>query len=250
MKYNNSDLEYLKKYIKENKLDDNYYNNCIKKLEQGIPIQYIIGNVDFYGNIIKVNKSVLIPRFETELLIDKTIKKIKTIFNNQEVDIIDLGTGSGCIAITLKKEVASNVDALDISSDAIKLAEENAKDNNVEINFINKDMTIYKEKKYDVIISNPPYIKYDEEIMDIVKNNEPHLALYADEDGLYFYKRIIDNIPFITKEKYLICFEIGYTQAESIMDYAKKKLNNVNISIEKDYSNKDRFIFITKESEK
>ena len=82
MKYNNSDIEYLKKYIKESNLDDNYYQECLKKLESGTPIQYIIGNVDFYGNIIKVNESVLIPRFETELLVDKTINKIKKIFNN------------------------------------------------------------------------------------------------------------------------------------------------------------------------
>ena len=247
MKYNNSDLEYLNKYVKENNLDDNYYNKCLKQLESNIPIQYIIGNVNFYGNIIKVNKHVLIPRFETELLVDLTIKKINKIFYNQKIDILDLGTGSGCIAITLKKETNSNIDALDISKEAISVAKENAKDNNIDINFINKDMTTYKEKKYDVIISNPPYIKYDEEIMDIVKDNEPHLALYAEDNGLYFYKKIIDNIPYITKDKYLVCFEIGYTQAKDIIDYANKHLSNINISVEKDYSNKDRFIFITKE---
>lgn len=249
MKYKNSDIEYLKKYIKESNLDNNYYQECLKKLEKGIPIQYIIGNVDFYGNIIKVNESVLIPRFETELLVDLTIKKIKKTFNNQKIDILDLGTGSGCIAITLKKEINSNVDALDISNEALNIAKNNAKENNVKINFINQDMSTYKEKKYDVIISNPPYIKYDEEIMDIVKNNEPHLALYAEDDGLYFYKRIIDNIPYITKEKYLVCFEIGYTQGKSILEYANNKLDKVYISIEKDYSDKDRFIFITNEPE-
>ena len=92
MKYNNSDIEYLKKYIKENNLDDTYLNKCIQELEQGKPIQYIIGNVDFYGNIIKVNESVLIPRFETELLVDLTIKKSKEIFNSK-IDILDLAKG-------------------------------------------------------------------------------------------------------------------------------------------------------------
>jgi len=250
MKYNSSDLEYLKKYIKENNLDDNYLEDCLKKLEQGHPIQYIIGNVDFYGNIIKVNKSVLIPRFETELLVDLTIKKIKKIFPNQKIDILDLGTGSGCIAITLKKEINSYVDALDISIDAINTAKLNATYNDVEINFIHQDMSTYKEKKYDVIISNPPYIKYDEEIMEVVKNNEPHLALYAKDNGLYFYKHIINNIPYITKEKYLVCFEIGYLQADYIVDYAIKHLQDINIIVDKDYSEKDRFIFITKESNK
>lgn len=247
MKYNTSDIEYLKKYIKDNNLDDNYYHKCLKQIETGKPIQYIIGNVDFYGNIINVNESVLIPRFETELLVDITIKKIKSIFKDKQVDILDLGTGSGCIAIALKKELNSNVDALDISIDALNVAKQNATSNNVEINFINHDMTIYKDKRYDVIISNPPYIRYDEEIMELVKNNEPHLALYAEDNGLYFYKHIIDNIPYITKEKYLICFEIGYLQADSIVDYANKHLSNINISVEKDYSNKDRFIFITNE---
>ncbi len=245
MKYNQNDIEYLRKYIKNNKLDEDYYNKCLKQLEQGIPIQYIIGNVDFYGNIIKVNKNVLIPRFETELLVDKTINKIKKYFSNQKIDILDLGTGSGCIAISLKKEINSNVDALDISKEALEIAKQNAIDNKVNISFINKDMTTYKDKKYDVIISNPPYIRYDEEIMDIVKNNEPHLALYAQDNGLYFYKKILENISYITKDKYLICFEIGYSQSTDIVDIANKYLTNIDISIEKDYSNRDRFIFIT-----
>lgn len=245
MKYNQNDIEYLKKYIKENNLDNNYYNNCLKELEQGKPIQYIIGNVDFYGNIIKVNNLVLIPRFETELLVDLTIKKIKKYFPNQNIDILDLGTGSGCIAISLKKEINSNIDALDISKEALELAKQNAIDNHVDINFINKDMTTFKDKKYDIIISNPPYISYDEEIMDIVRNNEPHLALYAKDNGLYFYKKILENIPYITKENYLICFEIGQSQSTAIVDIAKRILKDINISVDKDYSGKDRFIFIT-----
>lgn len=245
MKYNKSDIDYLNKYIKENNLDNDYYDKCLKELEKGKPIQYIIGNVNFYGNIIKVNKDVLIPRYETELLVDKTIKKIKKHFNNKKIDILDMGTGSGCIAISLKKEIDSNIDAIDISNKALKLAKENAKLNNTEINFINNDITTYKEKKYDVIISNPPYISYNEEIMDIVKNNEPHIALYAKDDGLYFYKKIIENIKYITKDKYLICLEIGNTQKEPIISIIKEQLKDVSISGELDYSNNDRFIFIT-----
>lgn len=247
MKYNQSDLEYLKKYIKEENLDDTYYQNCLKQLETGKPIQYIIGSVNFYGFTIKVNDSVLIPRFETELLVDKTIKKMKTLYPSQKVDILDLGTGSGCIAIALKKTLDSNVDALDISKDALKVAKENAHLNGADIYFLERDMATYKEKKYDVIVSNPPYIRYDEEIMDIVKNNEPHLALYAEKEGLYFYEQIIKNIPYITKQNFLVCFEIGYMQSTAIVDIAKKNLQNVSISVEKDYSGKDRFIFITNE---
>lgn len=245
MKYRVSDIEYLKKYIKDNNLDDIFYNNCLKELEKGRPIQYIIGEVNFYGYDFKVNENVLIPRFETELLVDKTIKKINKLFMNKHVDILDLGTGSGCIAISLKKEINSSVDAVDISKEALEVAKHNAKNNNVDINFINRDMCKYVEKRYDVIISNPPYIAYDEEIMDIVKDNEPHKALYADNNGLYFYEKIIENIPKITKDKYLICFEIGYTQSTAVVDMAKNKLGDINISVEKDYANLDRFVFIT-----
>lgn len=245
IKYNENDINYLKKYIQEHNLDINYYNKCIEKLSSGKPIQYIIGEVNFYGYDFKVNEHVLIPRYETELLVDKAIKKIKKLFMNKPVDIIDFGTGSGCIAITLKKELAGNVDALDLSKEALDIAKINAKNNNVNVNFINQDMTTYTDKLYDIIISNPPYIAYDEEIMEIVKNNEPHSALYAANNGLYFYEKIIDNIPKITKEKYLICFEIGCTQSTAIVDIAKTKLKNINISVEKDYANLDRFIFIT-----
>ena len=245
MKYNKSDIEYLNKYIKEHNLDETYYNKCLKELEKGRPIQYIIGEVNFYGYDFKVDENVLIPRFETELLVDKTIKKIKKYFNNNKVDILDLGTGSGCIAITLKKELNSSVDAIDISKEAIDIAKYNAKSNNVDINLINEDMTKYYGRQYDVIISNPPYISHNEEIMDIVKDNEPHIALYADNEGLYYYEEIIKNIKNITKDKYLVCFEIGCTQGKQITDIANKYLKDVNISIEKDYANLDRYVFIT-----
>lgn len=245
MKYRKSDIEYLNKYIKENNLDDIYYHKCLSELEKGRPIQYIIGEVNFYGYNFKVNENVLIPRFETELLVDKTIKKIKKLFVNKTVDIVDLGTGSGCIAITLKKELDCNVDVVDISKEALEVAKENADNNDVNISFINKDMTKYTDKQYDVIISNPPYISHNEKIMDIVKKNEPNIALYADNDGLYYYEKIIENISKITKDKYLICFEIGSSQGTTIVDIAKRYLKDINISVEKDYAGLDRFVFIT-----
>jgi len=245
MKYKESDIAYLKKYIKENNLDDAYYQKCLKKLDKGLPIQYIIENVNFYGYPIKVNKNVLIPRFETELLVDLTIKKIKSYFPNQKVNILDLGTGSGCIAITLYKEIPSILTAIDISQKALNVAKQNAKINSANINFQLKDMTTYKENKYDVIISNPPYISYTEQIMDIVKNNEPKEALYAPNNGLYYYEKIIENIPYITNKKYLVCLEIGQSQSKEIIKIISKSLKNVTITVEKDYSKRDRFIFIT-----
>ena len=231
-------IEYLKKYLQDKDID-----TAIKELENGIPVQYIVGNVDFYGNTINVNKNVLIPRFETELLVDKTIKYIKTNFKNR-VDILDIATGSGCIAITLKKEIDSTVDASDISEEALKVARENALNNKVDINFINSDMLTNITKKYDIIISNPPYLTKEDDIMDIVKNNEPEIALYAKDNGLYYYDVILKNIKNNLKDKYLIAFEIGYTQGEAIKNIALKYLDNINVKIEKDYSNKDRFVFI------
>lgn len=233
-------VAYLRKYLEKDKLEEG-----IALLKKGIPVQYIVGNVDFYGNIIRVDKNVLIPRFETELLVDKTIKRINKYFNNKLIRILELGTGSGCIAISLKKEINSIIDAIDISKEALSVAIDNAKINNVDINFMLADMTTYKDKKYDVIISNPPYIKKDELIMDMVKDNEPNIALYADDNGLYYYKKIIDNINYLTNDKYLICFEIGYTQGKYIEEYAKDNLSDITVSIEKDYNDRDRFIFIT-----
>ena len=230
--------EYLKKYLDKDKLEEG-----LEQLKQGIPVQYIVGNVNFYGNTINVNKNVLIPRFETELLVDKTIKYIKNNFKHH-VDILDIATGSGCIAITLKKEIDSTVDASDISESALKVAQKNALNNKVDINFINSDMLTNITKKYDIIISNPPYLTKEDDIMDIVKNNEPEIALYAKDNGLYYYDVILKNIKNNLKDKYLIAFEIGYTQGEAIKNLALKYLDNINVKIEKDYSNKDRFVFI------
>ena len=136
------------------------------------------------------------------------------------------------------------MDAVDISSDALSVARENAKINNVDINFYEGDMLKPLNKKYDVIISNPPYISYNEEIMDIVKSNEPHLALYAEDNGLYFYNKILEGASKYLKDKSLLAFEIGYTQGREIISTAKKYFPQAKILLEKDLQNRDRFIFI------
>lgn len=229
-----TDIDYLKKYYKGN------IDTAIKMLNNGEPVQYIVGDVDFYGNKIKVDKRVLIPRFETEGLVEIALKYL----SNTNIDVVDLGTGSGCIAITLKKKLPSiNIDAVDISSDALDLAKENAVINNVDVNFIKGDILKQLNKKYDVIISNPPYISYDEEVMDIVKNNEPNIALYADNNGLYFYEEILKNCRNYLKDKYFIFFEIGYNQGESIKELALHYLN-CNVEIKKDLQGFDRYIII------
>lgn len=233
-----NNIEYLKKYLKDKTLDEG-----IELLNKGIPVQYIVGNVDFYGYNFKVNENVLIPRFETEELVEKTIKYINK-YLDKKVDILDLGTGSGCIAITLKKELDCNVDAVDISPKALEIAKLNAKNNNVDITFYEGDMLNPINKIYDVIISNPPYIAYNEEIMEIVKNNEPHTALYAEDNGLKYYKDIISNANKYLKEKSIIAFEIGEKQGKLILEYAKNYFKDSIITIEKDMQNRDRFVFI------
>lgn len=232
------EIKYLKKYYKGDLL------SAIERLEKGEPVQYIVGDVDFYGNIIKVDKRVLIPRRETEELIEKALKHINSSITN----IADLGTGSGCIAITLKKMMPdASIDAVDISSEALDVAKINAKLNKVDINFYLGNMLEPLKGKYDLIISNPPYIAHDEEIMDIVKNNEPLNALYADNNGLYYYEEILKNCSNYLCDNYLIAFEIGYNQGEDITFLAHKYLNNVNVVIEKDLQGFDRFCFIKKE---
>lgn len=229
--------EYLKKYVKEN------IEEAIERYKNGEPIQYIIGDVNFYGNTIKVNKNVLIPRFETEELVEKTIKRINDKFD-KKINILDLCTGSGCIAITLKKELNSNVTATDISSDALEVAKENIKLNNVDIKLINSDLFNNIEGKFDCIISNPPYISYDEEIDELVKNNEPDIALYAPNNGLYFYEEILKNIKNYLNNEFIIAFEIGYKQGNDLVKITNKYLDNVNVSVEKDLQGRDRFLFI------
>ena len=234
-----NEIEYLKKYLPSDKLEDG-----IKRLNNGEPVQYIVRNVDFYGYKINVNKNVLIPRFETEELVFKTINLIKKNLN-ENIKVLDIGTGSGCISIALKKEIPGlDITAVDISEDALVVAKNNALENNCEINFIKSDLFNNIDDKYDLIISNPPYISYDEQIMDIVKKNEPHLALYAKNNGLYFYEEIIKNSSNYLNDKNIIAFEIGYLQANEIKKMAHKYYPNSNIIIEKDMQEKDRFVFI------
>ena len=238
-----NELEYLKKYIhKEDNLEE-----AIKRLEAGEPVQYIVGDVDFYGNILKVNKNVLIPRRETEELVEKTKKYIKK-YLNENISIIDIGTGSGCIPISLKKLLPNTtITAVDISPEALEVARDNAQLNNVDIAFLQSDVFSNVTNKYDCIISNPPYIRYDEEIMDIVKQNEPHLALFAEDNGLYFYKKIINESDKYLNKRFVIAFEIGEEQGQDIINIAKNKYPNAKVILEKDLQHFDRFIFIINE---
>lgn len=232
-----SDIDYLKKYY------DGDISEGIKLLESGVPVQYIVGNVDFYGYNFLVNKNVLIPRFETEELVDYTIKYVRKYFDDS-VRIVDLGCGSGAISVSLSKELGVTVDAVDISSDALNVSKENCVKNGASVNFYLGNMLDPLHDKYDVIISNPPYISYDEDIDDVVRDNEPHIALFADNDGLYFYDYILKNCSSYLNDRFLIAFEIGCTQGDRVRDLAYKYLGDVSVSVLKDLSDRDRFVFI------
>ena len=236
-------LTILDKEVSEDIIKE--YKYRVDELRKGRPIQYIIGNVNFCGNILDINENVLIPRFETEQLVVNTIEKINELWPNQNIDLIDLGTGSGAIGLTIKKRLPNvNVTLLDISDKALEVAKHNANKLELNVKFILNDMLENLANKYDVIISNPPYIKTNEEIEEIVKNNEPHLALYAGDDGLDCYRKILSHVKENINDKYLIAFEIGDTQKEDLFNLTSEYLTNYNIECQKDFSNRDRMIFI------
>lgn len=230
-----ADLKLLKKLYPHN------FEEIEQKLKEYYPIQYLIGYVDFYNTKINVNENVLIPRFETEVLVDKTIKFLK---NKNYKSLIDICTGSGCIAITLKKHTNLEVDACDISDKAIEVAKDNAKENDVNINFFKLDILKgAPAKKYDSIICNPPYVKYDEYTSPETKY-EPSIALYANNNGLEFYERILFIAKDFLNNNGSIIFEIGANQSEAIKNLALMNFPSAKIKIEKDFNNYDRFMFI------
>lgn len=240
-------LNHLNEEVDQEKI--NTFKQEIKSLKNNKPIQYVLGNVNFYGQKFYINENVLIPRFETEELVENTIKYINQHFT-KPIDIIDLGCGTGVIGLTLEQKVSTNsVDLIDISKKALEVTNKNCGKLNSKANIIESDMFSNVEKKYDVIISNPPYIKTNEEIEEIVKENEPSIALYAGEDGLDCYKKILKDIKKHMKEKCLIAFEIGYKQKDDIINLIRKNIPDVKIEAKKDLSGKDRMIFIFKNLE-
>ncbi len=218
-----------------------------KKLNQKYPVQYLIGNVNFYGYELLVNRHVLIPRFETETLLEKTIQYIQT-YHLENANVLDIGTGSGCIAITLKKELPNlQVTAIDISSSALRVARKNAKKNKASIHFIHKNMKKYKPiNKYSVIISNPPYIDASE-IIDPQTKYEPSIALYAKNNGLFYYEYILSHAYSLLEEKFIMAFEIGEKQGSALKKMAEGYFPTSIVKIEKDLAEKDRYLFIIHE---
>lgn len=221
------------------------YKSSLEALKENKPIQYVIGNVNFYGLKFIVNKNVLIPRFETEELVEQVVEYTKDL-NKDKIKILDLGCGSGAIGLTLKSILKdSEVTLTDISKEALEVAKLNANNLNLDVTFIESDwFSNVKLEQYDIIVSNPPYIRTDEEIEEIVKNNEPSLALYGGVDGLDCYRKILANIKPYLNNKFLMAFEIGESQKEEIYDIVNKYLKDIEITCKKDLYGRNRMIFV------
>ena len=222
--------------------ENRYFDLINKNINEDTPLSHLVGFDYFYDRKFKVTKDVLSPRMETEELIYKVLEYIKKS-KKDSFKILDLCTGSGIIAITLKKEIVekyTEIVASDISEKALSIAIENANNNNANITFIKSDLFDNISGKFDLIISNPPYISYKDKITikDNVLKYDPHLALFAEEDGIYFYRKIIENAVHYLSKDGVIFFEIGYDQKEKILELGKN--NNFITTVYKDINDRDR----------
>ncbi|WP_299017811.1 peptide chain release factor N(5)-glutamine methyltransferase [uncultured Polaribacter sp.] len=240
----------------------NSLKEIIEKLKKEEPIQHILGNTEFYGLPFLVNKNTLIPRPETEELVDWVLNKVQKLNRKKEkkLAILDIGTGTGCIPISLAKNLKNvQISAIDISTEALKVAEKNAKLNEVEVTFIEADILSTENlnnlsvqakpkttsnQQFDIIISNPPYVRELEKvaIKNNVLENEPHLALFvADNNPLIFYDKIADLAKLHLAKNGFLFFEINqYLGKETITMLQQKGFTN--ITLKKDFAGNDRMI--------
>lgn len=220
-----------------------FVEEIFKKLAEHIPAQYIIGHAEFFGMQLKVDERVLIPRPETEEL----VKLILTENLKDNLKVLDIGTGSGAIALALAKNRQDwSVTAADISRDALELATENAKRQDLDLTFIRTDCFSEISSKYDIIVSNPPYISRADEVevgLNVL-HSEPHLALFADEDGLAIYRRIAEDSKDYLNDGGKIYLEIGYKQGQSVPALFMENLPEKRVRTLKDQFGQDRMVVI------
>ncbi len=226
------------------KVDAEEIEEAVEKRINHIPVQHIIGETEFMGLTFKVNDKVLVPRLDTEILVDEVVKYVGDDF----VKILDMCTGSGCIAITVS-DMCDNATVVgsDVSKDAIEVAGKNNEINCTDVEFVESDLFNNIEGLFDVIVSNPPYIKTEEieNLMDEVKLHDPRLALDGGESGLDFYKQIIEQSKEYLKTDGKIFFEIGFDQAEEVSSILKEN-NYHDIVVKKDLSGLDRVVIATR----
>ena len=225
---------------------DKFNEGFNRYLYHNEPIQYLTNYQTFFGYDFYVDNRVLIPRFETEELVENVLLYYDEFFYGKEVDLCDIGTGSGAIAISLaKEEPLMKVVASDISKEALEVAEINNQKFDANVKFLLGSMVEpLVGKKFDIIVSNPPYIPNNEEVQSLVKDNEPNVALFGGEDGLDFYRIILRDAKLIMKEKVLIAFEHGYNKNQEIEDLAHLYFSTAKVVHKKDMQGRDRMSFI------
>ncbi|WP_156822869.1 peptide chain release factor N(5)-glutamine methyltransferase [Gracilibacillus lacisalsi] len=236
---------HLRDSIAEDKLAD-FQQKVEQHTETKIPVQHLTGVEAFYGRMFHVNKHVLIPRPETEELVQQVIEAV----DKTNITCVDIGTGSGVIAVTLAKEWENRqIDMLatDLSDDALQVAKRNAAKYGAKVDFYHGSFLeplIDQGKKVDIIVSNPPYIAYEEaeSLSDTVKNFDPELALFADQNGLAAYQQIIHQAGRVLNKQGMIFFEIGHQQAEAVIQLIKQQFPNSEVTIFQDINGKDRMV--------
>ena len=219
--------------------------NDVKQHSTGIPIQYIVGHEWFFEYKFKVTSNTLIPRPETEEIVDKFLKEAP----EKALKVLDIGTGTGVIGITIKKErPQDDVTAIDLSEEALLVAKENGESLHANVRFLLGDLTEpIKKEKFDIVISNPPYIGVDEKkyMDDSVLNYEPELALFAENEGLAVYQRLAKELPSILKPNGQIYLEIGFKQGSAVKALFLEAFPTADVTIEKDMSGQDRLLKVT-----
>lgn len=221
------------------------YNELVNQRAGHIPLQHLVGTQEFMGLTFKVNENVLIPRQDTELLVEN----VADCLGNGERTVLDMCTGSGCIAVSIDRlSKDSKVTAVDISEKALEVAQENNRFNNANVTFIQSDLFTNVTGRYDIIVSNPPYIRTDEipKLMEEVKSHEPVMALDGMDDGLYFYKKICNEASDYLNDNGKIFFEIGYDQGDDVSEILRQN-RFCNIEVLKDLSGNDRVVIARKE---
>ena len=228
-----------------------FISSVLRRRFLGEPIQYILGKTEFMGLEFLVNEAVLIPRPETEILVETALEylKIRKDYDsiNKTPKVLDLCTGSGCIAVSLAKNLTqASVDASDVSDEVLEVAKKNAAINNVAVNFIQSDLfksNLFVSGSYDMILSNPPYVITSQlKSLQMEVQKEPRLALDGGIDGLYFYRRIVKDAYYFLKDNGLLIFEIGFSQKDALEDIFNSSGLFKVLRIVKDYNSIDRVI--------